>query len=59
MALHLKEQVLIYGQQNLVSLVNSAGYEKPIKDAYERHISQVCTIAFVFSRTKPLVGQST
>jgi len=37
MKLHLQELVEIYGQQNLVSLVNQKGYEKPIKEAFEKY----------------------
>jgi hypothetical protein len=39
---HLQEQVSIYGEQSLVNLVNQKGYEQPVKEAYERYISQVC-----------------
>lgn len=42
MRLHLQEQVALYGEQNLVSLVNHKGYEQPIKDAYEKYVAQVC-----------------
>lgn len=41
MQLHLKEQLNIYGEQSLVNLVNSKGHEKPIKEAYEKHIARV------------------
>lgn len=36
LALHLEQQVALYGDQYLVNLVNQKGYEKPIKEAYER-----------------------
>lgn len=39
---HLQELVSIYGEQNLVSLVNQKGHEQPVKDAYERVVNQVC-----------------
>ena len=38
---HLLEQTSSYGPQILVNLVNSKGYEKPVKDAYERHVGQL------------------
>ncbi len=41
MRLHLQELVEIYGQQNLVSLVNQKGYEKPIKEAFEKYAQMV------------------
>jgi phosphatidylinositol 4-phosphatase len=48
---HLQEQVSIYGKQNLVSLVNRKGREKPINDAYELYVAQVCSglILFILS----------
>jgi len=42
MRMHLQEQVSLYGEQYLVNLVNQKGYEQPVKEAYERTISQVC-----------------
>jgi hypothetical protein len=42
MRLHLQEQVALYGDQNLVNLVNHKGYEQPIKEAYEKYVAQVC-----------------
>ena len=39
---HLQEQVDTYGDQTLVNLVNQKGYEKPIKEAYERFVAEVC-----------------
>lgn len=33
--------VAIYGEQRLVNLVNHKGHEKPVKDAYERAVSEV------------------
>ena len=44
MRLHLQEQISLYGEQNLVSLVNHKGYEQPIKEAYEKYVAKVCTI---------------
>lgn len=38
---HLQEQVSIYGDQALVSLVNRKGHEQPVKEAYERYVAQV------------------
>lgn len=43
MQLHLLKQVSTYGEQTLVNLVNQKGHEKPVKDSYERYISQVST----------------
>ncbi|KAJ7225879.1 SacI homology domain-containing protein [Mycena pura] len=38
---HLQEQVLIYGDQALVSLVNRKGHEQPVKEAYEQGVAQL------------------
>ncbi|KAG6889374.1 hypothetical protein C0995_001439 [Termitomyces sp. Mi166 len=38
---HFQELVSIYGNQYLVNLVNHKGYEKPVKDAYERHVTEL------------------
>ena len=38
---HLQEQVSTYGEQILVNLVNQKGYERPVKDAYERYLAEV------------------
>ncbi|KAH8835920.1 inositol phosphatidylinositol phosphatase [Flagelloscypha sp. PMI_526] len=38
---HLNELVSIYGDQVLVNLVNHTGHEKPVKEAYERHVLEV------------------
>lgn len=35
---HFDNQLEHYGDQYLVNLVNQKGYEKPVKDAYERAI---------------------
>ncbi|KAG6820754.1 hypothetical protein H0H93_012018 [Arthromyces matolae] len=40
MKIHLQELVSIYGNQYLVNLVNHKGYEKPVKDAFERYITE-------------------
>lgn len=36
---HFDQQVSLYGDQFLVNLVNSSGYEKPVKEAYERALA--------------------
>ena len=33
---HFSQQVSLYGDQYLVNLVNKSGYEKPVKEAYEK-----------------------
>lgn len=35
---HFEKQVEIYGDQYIVNLVNSSGYEKAVKEAYERGV---------------------
>jgi len=42
---HLQEQVSLYGEQALINLVNQKGYERPLKDAYERYLAQVGCIS--------------
>jgi hypothetical protein len=42
---HLQEQVSKYGATSLVNLINHKGHEKPIKEKYEKYMSQVITIA--------------
>ncbi|EEB94094.1 hypothetical protein MPER_07155 [Moniliophthora perniciosa FA553] len=42
--MHLLEQNAIYGLQTLVNLVNHKGHERPVKEAYERHVEQVSSI---------------
>lgn len=37
-AKHFKEQVELYGDNYLVNLVNQSGYEKPVKNAYEKAV---------------------
>ncbi|KAG9314554.1 putative phosphoinositide phosphatase [Chiua virens] len=37
---HLEEQVSIYGEESLINLVNQKGYERPVKEAYERTVNQ-------------------
>jgi phosphatidylinositol 4-phosphatase len=39
---HFTELVNVYGTQALVNLVNHKGHEKPVKEAYERYIKEVC-----------------
>ncbi|KAF4605523.1 hypothetical protein EYR40_004309 [Pleurotus pulmonarius] len=41
MRLHLQEQVALYGEQALVNLINQKGHEKPVKEAYERYLSEL------------------
>ncbi|KAH0590337.1 hypothetical protein H2248_000494 [Termitomyces sp. 'cryptogamus'] len=41
MKTHLQELISIYGNQYLVNLVNRKGYEKPVKDAYERYVTEL------------------
>jgi hypothetical protein len=43
---HLQEQISIYGEQTLVNLINQKGYERPVKDAYERSFAQVGCVIF-------------
>ncbi|KAJ2927190.1 hypothetical protein H1R20_g9915, partial [Candolleomyces eurysporus] len=38
---HLKKQTSTYGAVTLVNLINQKGHEKPVKDAYERHMAQL------------------
>ena len=35
---HLKEQGALYGSTSLVNLVNTKGYEQPLREAFERNI---------------------
>ena len=42
MRAHLQENVNLYGQQAIVNLVNHKGHEKPVKEAFEKYIEQVC-----------------
>ncbi|KAI0308011.1 SacI homology domain-containing protein [Multifurca ochricompacta] len=37
---HLQEQISLYGDQSLVNLVDQKGYEKPVKEAYERYVAK-------------------
>ncbi|KAI8446890.1 hypothetical protein BY996DRAFT_1216729 [Phakopsora pachyrhizi] len=41
MKAHFDQQVEIYGDQYLVNLVNSSGYEKPVKDYYEQGVREL------------------
>ena len=43
---HLTNQSKLYGNQFLVNLVNQKGYEKPVKEAYEQHVAEVCGCTF-------------
>ena len=38
---HFDEQVAHYGKNYLVNLVNQSGYEKPVKEAYERTVQEL------------------
>ncbi|KAI0095261.1 SacI homology domain-containing protein [Irpex rosettiformis] len=38
---HFEEQLQIYGDTSLVSLVNHKGHEKPVKEAYEQGVVQL------------------
>ncbi|CEH13072.1 Putative phosphoinositide phosphatase [Ceraceosorus bombacis] len=40
-ALHFQKQVATYGENYLVNLVNQKGYEKPVKDAYEKAVEEL------------------
>lgn len=40
-ALHFQRQVATYGDNYLVNLVNQSGYEKAVKDAYERAVNRL------------------
>jgi hypothetical protein len=41
MRMHLEDQLSNYGPTSLVNLINHKGHEKPIKEAYEKYMSQV------------------
>lgn len=41
MRTHLQELVNIYGDSDLVNLVNHKGHEQPIKEAFEKYVKQV------------------
>ncbi|CAH7669007.1 SacI homology domain-domain-containing protein, partial [Phakopsora pachyrhizi] len=41
MKAHFNQQVKIYGDQYLVNLVNSSGFEKPVKDYYEQGVREL------------------
>ncbi|TDL28775.1 hypothetical protein BD410DRAFT_738463 [Rickenella mellea] len=41
MRLHLQEQVNVYGEQSLVNLVKHKGHEMPLKQAYEKYLTQL------------------
>ncbi|KAI0786098.1 SacI homology domain-containing protein [Abortiporus biennis] len=38
---HFEKQNYHYGDQSLVSLVNHKGHEKPVKEAYERYVTEL------------------
>lgn len=46
---HITKQTQLYGNQSLVNLVNQKGHEKPVKEAYERHMAEVCICGIVCS----------
>ncbi|KAI1797590.1 SacI homology domain-containing protein [Ganoderma leucocontextum] len=37
---HLQENLNLYGGQTLVNLVNQTGHEKPVKEAFEKHMAE-------------------
>ncbi|WAQ89699.1 hypothetical protein PtA15_11A390 [Puccinia triticina] len=41
MKAHFDQQISIYGDQYLFNLVNSSGYEKAVKDAYEKGVKNL------------------
>lgn len=41
MKAHFDQQIEIYGDQYLVNLVNSSGYERAVKDAYEKGVKNL------------------
>ena len=43
---HLQEQIDLYGRQTMVNLVNHKGYEKPIKEAFEKYVTEVSQFQF-------------
>lgn len=38
---HLEAQILQYGGQSLINLVNHKGHEAPVKEAYEQKVAEV------------------
>jgi hypothetical protein len=46
MSKHITAQNKTYGHQSLVNLVNQKGHEKPIKDMYERYVTEVSKALF-------------
>jgi SacI homology domain len=53
---HLHELISLYGDQVFINLLNQKGYEKPVKDAFERYIAQVCIqFSTVLKLTAPSV----
>ena len=44
---HLQELADIYGESNLVNLVNQKGHEKPIKEAFETYVEKVSEPAWI------------
>lgn len=48
MRTHLTEQNKVYGNQSLVNLVNQKGHEKPVKEAYERYVAEVCMLLMLY-----------
>jgi hypothetical protein len=55
MRIHLQELVSLYGEQVLVNLLNQKGHEKPVKDAYEHNVEQVCHEPFSDPSSHPAV----
>ena len=38
----------LYGTQTLVNLIKQKGYEKPVKDAYERYVDEVYPFLYLW-----------
>ncbi|CAH7668464.1 SacI homology domain-domain-containing protein [Phakopsora pachyrhizi] len=55
MKAHFNQQVKIYGDQYLVNLVNSSGYEKPVKDYYERGVRELGNPRMIERTVKPSI----
>lgn len=41
MRAHLQDLADVYGDSNLINLVNHKGHEKPIKEAFETYVEKV------------------
>jgi hypothetical protein len=49
MKAHFDQQISIYGDQYLFNLVNSSGYEKAVKDAYEKAVKNLNNPRYIYS----------